>query len=321
MTRVEAPSRLHFGLFSLPAQGVERWPGLDQTPGLPVRHFGGVGLMIDRPGLSVKIECSSEWSASGPLADRAREFADRFNDSLPANERRAYSIIVESCPTEHTGLGVGTQLGLAIAKAIARETGHDEWKAIELARRVGRGDRSAIGVHGFERGGLLVEAGKTIDEPLSPLIASSSFPREWVVLLLTPESPGDWHGARERVAFTQLGQTTSAQAADILYRIALTGILAGVASADIDLFGEAVYEFNARVGDMFATVQGGRYASPAVASCVRKLRDLGVKCVGQSSWGPTVFAIVNSEEVASLRRRLPELRFAIASGSQGFLVR
>jgi beta-RFAP synthase len=276
--------------------------------------------MIDRPGVSVRVETATEWSASGPLADRAREFADRFNESLLANERRAYSIILENCPAEHTGLGVGTQLGMAIAKAIAIETGHGDWNAVELARRVGRGERSAIGVYGFERGGLLVEAGKTPEEPLSPLIASLSFPREWVVLLLTPESRGVWHGARERIAFTQLAQSTSVQSADVLYRIALTGILPGVASADIDLFGEAVYEFNARVGDMFATVQGGRYASPAVANCVQQLRDLGVKCVGQSSWGPTVFAIVNTDEAASLRRRLPELRFAIASGSRGCLV-
>ena len=158
MTRVEAPSRLHFGLLGLPADGRDRWPGIDGRPGLPVRHFGGVGLMIDRPSLCVRVEPATAWSASGPLHARAQEFAKRFVESLPAEERRPFRVAVESAPPEHTGLGVGTQFGLAIAKAVAIECGHPDWPAADLAARVGRGERSAIGVHGFERGGLIVEA-------------------------------------------------------------------------------------------------------------------------------------------------------------------
>src|SRR5258708_16452465 len=127
MTRVTAPSRLHFGLLSLPAAGPERWPGLDGQPGLPIRDFGGVGLMVDRPGLAVRVEVGdlgADWSATGPLADRALGFARRVVGTLPENERRPVHIVVEHAPAEHTGLGVGTQLGMAVAKAIALETGH-----------------------------------------------------------------------------------------------------------------------------------------------------------------------------------------------------
>jgi beta-ribofuranosylaminobenzene 5'-phosphate synthase len=321
MTRVIAPSRLHFGLLSHPAEGRERWPGLDGAPGLPVRHFGGVGLMVDRPGLAVRVEPADAWSATGPLAPRARAFAERFVASLPVREQPPFRVIVEHAPEEHTGLGVGTQLGLAVAKAIAIETGHVNWPAAELAVRVGRGERSAVGVHGFDRGGLIVESGKVPGEVLSPLVARFDLPAEWAVLLFTPDGGTDWHGPRERRAFAELGRHGPSPAeTDALCRLVLTGMLPALASMGLDGFGEAVYEFNARVGDSFAPVQGGRYGSPAVAECVARLRTAGVRGVGQSSWGPTVFAIVHTAEADDVRSRIAEVPAIVTAASAGALV-
>ena len=179
MTRVTAPSRLHFGLLSLPVVGSGRWPGIDGNPGLPARQFGGVGLMVDRPGLVVRVEPANEWSATGPLAERTLGFACQFVRTLPMDEQKPFRVIIEHAPVEHTGLGVGTQLGLAVAKAIATEVGNGDWPATELALRVQRGERSAIGVHGFDRGGLIVEAGKHPGEAVSPLVVHAEFPADW----------------------------------------------------------------------------------------------------------------------------------------------
>ena len=312
MTRVTAPSRLHFGLLSLPAAGRDRWPGLDGDPGQPARHFGGVGLMVDRPGLVVGVEPATDWSATGPLADRALAFARRVVDSLPAGERRPFRVVVESAPAEHTGLGVGTQLGLAVARAIAVESGHD-WPATELATRAGRGERSAIGVHGFAAGGLIVEGGKRPGEAVSPLVGRYAVPAEWAILLVTPPAAADWYGGRERQAFARLSALGPGPAeTDTLCRVVLTGIVPAVVSADLDAFGEAVYEFNARVGDVFAPAQGGRYASPAVADIVRRLRARGVRGVGQSSWGPTVFGITRRPEAEAVAR---EFAPAVVAGA------
>src|SRR5258708_33918396 len=55
---------------------------------------------------------------------------------------------------------------------------------------------------------------------------------------------------------------------------------------DCRKFGEALYDFNARVGDAFTPAQGGRYAHAAVAEVVAGLPRAGVPGVGQSSWGP-----------------------------------
>lgn len=212
---------------------------------------------------------------------------------------RRWKIIVEDAPPEHAGLGVGTQLGLSVAKALAVETGHADWLAPELARRVGRGDRSAIGIHGFDRGGLIVEGGKTSSEMISPLIGRFDFPTDWAIVLASPKPNTGWHGIREREAIAGIRPSPAETAA--LCRLVLLNLLPALAARDFGAFGDALYEYNARVGDVFAPVQGGRYSSLAVESCIQRFRQLGVKGTGQSSWGPTVFAIVPKEQAESVR--------------------
>src|SRR5204862_353231 len=87
---------------------------------------------------------------------------------------RATHAVVAACPPEHTGLGVGTQLSRAVARAVCPGV-----PAVELARLAGRGNRSAIGVYGFEAGGFLVDGGKRDDAALAPLMARVDFPGDW----------------------------------------------------------------------------------------------------------------------------------------------
>jgi predicted sugar kinase len=90
-------------------------------------------------------------------------------------------------------------------------------------------------------------------------------------------------------------------------RLALLGLVPAVVEGDLAAFGEALFDFNRRCGEAFAPVQGGIYASPAVADLVAFFRRQGVRGVGQSSWGPTVFAVVpDAEEADALSRRLRE---------------
>src|SRR5262245_51474986 len=93
MIRVETGSRLHFGLFHLGSE--ESWPNVDGEPVVPTRRFGGVGLMVDSPGILLAVEPAPAWSASGPLAERALEFARRFASSLVAQELSPRRLTVE----------------------------------------------------------------------------------------------------------------------------------------------------------------------------------------------------------------------------------
>ena len=297
MTRVTAPARLHFGLLNVPGD-----------PDPTRRAFGGVGLMIEQPGVVVSVRPAETWQVEGPLASRAQEFALRFVAGLPEADRRPFQVLVERCPEEHTGLGVGTALGLSVAKALAVECGFGELSAVDLAARVGRGQRSAVGVHGFDRGGLIVEAGKLPGEVISPLVAGVAPPDEWRVVVVTPNAGGRWHGGREQRAFDSARVAPRIDVTDVLCRIALQGILPAAQGGDVLAFGEAVHEFNRRAGEPFAAAQGGVYADPEVDALVRFLRAAGVRGVGQSSWGPSVFAVLGSEDEAlACRARVAEV--------------
>jgi beta-ribofuranosylaminobenzene 5'-phosphate synthase len=305
MIRVTAPSRLHFGLFHVPFRD-------DLLRG--DRAFGGAGMMIDTPAVVVTANPASTWQFEGRSASRAQAFAMRYMQSLPETRRRPFQVLIEQCPDEHTGLGVGTQLALGVARALAVASGGAELPAVDLATRVGRGERSGIGVHGFDRGGLLVEAGKQPGEVIAPLVDHVELPPAWRVALFRPPAP-PWHGERERAAFA------SALPGDPegLRNLAQEAILPAARRGDLDAFGEAVHEFNRRAGEPFARAQGGPYASPAVAELIAELRMIGIRGVGQSSWGPTVFAIVPDSDTAlslvlRFRSRLPVMVSRVSSG-------
>ncbi|MBL8792332.1 MAG: beta-RFAP synthase [Planctomycetia bacterium] len=308
MICVEAVSRLHFGLFTL--GGATHWPGCDGVASVPARRFGGVGLMVQQPGLRIRMQPADEWSAEGPLADRALSYACRLADGLLGRTLPPQKIILEHCAAEHAGLGTGTQLALAVALAVMSSAGipWTESFALTCASLLGRGTRSALGIYGFLQGGFLVEAGKADDEAISPLVFCNDFPADWRIVLIQLPATG-LHGSAERQAFAQLQALPIPPAAtDTLARLALLGMIPALLDRDLPAFGEALYDFNRRVGELFAPVQGGPYAHPAAAEVVAFLRSRGVHGVGQSSWGPTLFAVIEearAEQLAEeIRRRL-----------------
>jgi beta-RFAP synthase len=269
--------------------------------------------MIHSPSVVVTVQPAVSWRFEGRFASRAQAFAIRFAETLPESERRPFQVLVEQSPDEHIGLGVGTQLGMAVARALAMATGHGDWPATELAPRVGRGERSAIGIHGFDRGGLLVESGKHTEE-VSPLLARVALPEEWRVVLFRPPAP-TWHGDRERAAFA----AARGGEPEALRRIAREMILPAARAADLEALGEAIHEFNRRAGEPFVAAQHGPYASPAIGELIAELRSQGIGGVGQSSWGPTVFALVSDagaalELVLRYRNRLPVTVARVSTG-------
>jgi beta-RFAP synthase len=309
MICVQAPSRLHFGLLSFPSG----------PQSLPVRQFGGVGLMVQSPGVCLRAQPAATWSAEGTLAERALSYAHRLAAALPPDTVRPQHLVVVQSAPEHAGLGTGTQLGLAVARAVMAASGFGQLSAVELAQRIERGVRSALGIHGFAQGGFLVDGGKSSSTTVAPLVARLEFPDPWrVLLLLQPREIGR-HGAGEREAFQRLSeQGIPLATTDALCRLVLLGLLPALVERDLNSFGEALYEFNRRVGEAFAPVQGGAYAMPRIAERISFLRRHGVRGAGQSSWGPTVFAIVPDDEYgADLAGRVRE---AFALGAAEVLV-
>ncbi len=291
-TRIRTGSRLHLGLLSL--------PGADGATPFAPRHFGGVGLMIDEPAVQVCVREASAWQAEGPSSERALDFARRAAGGA-TNPMR---VVVDQCPPEHVGLGAGTQLAMAVAMAVRVNLG-ERPECATLAAEVGRGLRSGLGVHGFALGGFLADGGKGTGTAVAPLVCRHEFPGEWRILLATPRRERGLAGVGERDAFAKLaGHPADLAATDGLCRLVLLGLLPALIERDLPAFGEAAFEFNRRAGLMFKTSQGGEYCSPATAALVGTLRGLGIRGVGQSSWGPTIFAIGEMDRIEDAADRL-----------------
>jgi len=281
MMRVVTGSRLHFGLSHLPP--TEPWPR--RVAETRPRYFGGVGVMIEEPAVDVVVEPHSSWEFPGLETDRAQKFARQVT-----TEPNRVNVV--RCPSQHVGLGVGTQLGLAIAAALTR----GRIPPLELAKKIGRGRRSAIGIHGFEHGGFIVDAGKDRPDIISPLAAREPVPESWWFVVITPRIESTWSGEREFAAFQKLAATASS--GDQIMRQFATRMLQALQSTDLKTFGAAVTEFNIRAGEMFRPVQGDCYSHSAVRSLVSELTALGFHGAGQSSWGPTVFGVTEDQQLA-----------------------
>ena len=296
---IQTSSRLHFGLLS--------W-GAD-TP----REFGGLGLMIDDPGLILTAESTrGDWEVTGPLNARVLAVARRVGERLGRQGRTAPMLRFEviQAPPEHVGLGVGTQTALAVTRLIAEEAGLGELPPLELAQLAERGLRSGIGLHGFTRGGLIVDGGRSraVDSPPAPLLAHLEFPPDWSILVVIPPRLTGLHGPSEVQAFGTL-PPLAPSTVDRLCRLVLLDLLPAVAERDLSTFGAALTEIQTRVGQGFAPAQGGIFAHPDLEALVADLRAEGLVGVGQSSWGPTLYgfaldsAIEREAVVARLRAR------------------
>jgi beta-RFAP synthase len=296
--RIRTASRLHFGL-------------LGWGPHVR-RQFGGVGLMIEDPGLELLAEPADRFHAEGPLAGRVAALLDRIQGRWSEDAPfRPVRIEVRSAPAEHTGLGVGTQLSLAVARLVLAASGVEP-TLDNLARLSERGLRSGVGLHGFLHGGLLVDGGHKVPGDLPPLVSRMAFPPDWSILVVRPPVPPGRHGRDEAAAFAEL-PPVSERTSERLCRLVLLDLLSAVASRDLEAFGAALAELQREVGAAFAPAQGGVYASPQSEALVAEFARLGLVGGGQSSWGPSLYAFgrVSDDEREAITAHL-QARHALA---------
>lgn len=301
--RIRTPARLHFGLFA---------------DGRGERKFGGVGMAIDKPGFDLEVQFDERdniYSWMDPsLKPRIEKLLARFRERFDLPPVR---VDVDEFIPPHVGLGSGTQLALAIGHCISQLARafvtHDQ-----LALHLGRGKRSGIGCHGFYYGGLIIDAGKSKDDEIAPIVVRTWIPEEWRIVLIQPALEPGIHGSVEIEAF-QEKIVIPPKTTDRLSKIALDELAPAVDARDFKTFSEAVYLINRFSGECFAPVQGGVYAHPRLEEIVADSRQLGCLGVGQSSWGPTLFAFQRDEDDAKdfideLSAIHPDLDFLIATG-------
>jgi beta-RFAP synthase len=278
---VTAPARLHFGM-------------LDPV-GIGLRRFGGFGVGIESPRVVVSVRPipGDEVVVTGSQADRAARFARRAWTRLGIGG--GVEVDVREAIPPHMGLGSGTKLGLAIARGLAELAGIAAAPE-QLAQASGRAARSSVGVWTFAAPGLVVEAGVTDEGSVSPLVLRHVMPERWRCVLALPLGVEGLSGDVEQRFFGQLADSVTAEPS--VARLLVTALLPGLLAGDIDEFGVALTEIQRAIGSIFASQQGGVF-HPRAAPLVDALHAMGVGAVGQSSWGPTVYGIVDGPELAA----------------------
>ena len=280
-------ARLHMGFFDL--------------KGGASRTFGSLGLSIDAPCTKIVVTKSDETAIDANCDENVVKIVENIVKLV--NLEQKFSLKVLQSIPQHAGLGSGTQMALAIGAGL-NALFNLNLTVSQIGKLSKRGSRSGIGIAAFEQGGVLVDGGKTSNE-LPKIALRQVFPDNWRVLLIADSSYTGVHGEVELQAFQSLKPAQHS-----LRTMIFDHMMPALQHPDLLAFGAYMADLQAYNGDYFAPIQGGRYASNDVANALFWLQQNGVACVGQSSWGPTGFAIVESEERANIMLKQLQQQFS-----------
>jgi beta-ribofuranosylaminobenzene 5'-phosphate synthase len=314
MIEVRSCARLHLGL-------------LDNN-GEMGRLYGSIGVAVHRPKLLLRAEAADALQVEGLDCDKVVAFAKRFmkHFSIPAGAR----LNLASTIPAHVGLGSGTQLALAVGTALAR-LARRRLGIQEIALAVGRGEHSGIGISTFRYGGFVLDGGhrirsmdtsppKTIKNRIPPLLFQHAMPGDWFFITVIPATDPGLSGKKEANAFLNLPKAPSGLVEKIS-RVLLIQMLPALVEKDISNFGQALTRIQYMVGDCFSSVQGGRFASPISEKMVDFMLSRGAAGIGQSSWGPTVYGLVEGKSKAQILQQEAQDHLDTLGGGQTLLVK
>ncbi|HEX3002220.1 MAG TPA: beta-ribofuranosylaminobenzene 5'-phosphate synthase [Methanoregula sp.] len=289
---VNTPSRVHVSLIDM--------------HGGSGRVDGGIGITLDDPGILIEAELSPVLSVAGcdhVTENRVRQVALEVLQQL--GFAGSVAITIRKQYPAHVGLGCGSQLSLAVAKAIAEL--HDRHlTACELARLTGRGGTSGIGTAAFDQGGFIIDGGhrfgtggeKADFRPSSasrgvhppPVIVRHEFPRDWKILLAIPAVPAGASGGLEADIFRTRCPVPLDDVRALSHEV-LMRMLPGLAGQDLDLFGSAINN----IQDLGFKKVELSLQPHAVTGLLPVLRGAGAAGAGMSSFGPAVYAIGDTD--------------------------
>ena len=289
---VKTPSRIHMTLIDM--------------HGGSGRVDGGVGITLDEPGILLEVSQSPVLAVTGcdsMLQDQIAGIARHILHEIHAGG--SVAITVRQHFPAHFGLGSGTQLALAVARACCECYGKP-LSANGLALLVSRGGTSGIGTAAFEQGGFIIDGGHRFGKGCEkadfkpsrasrgvrppPVIARHEFPADWRILLAMPSLPAGASGKRETDIFRTHCPVPLGEVQALCHEI-LMRMLPGIVERDLDLFGSSV---NAIQSLGFKKVELS-LQPPAVTGLVNAMRVAGAAGAGMSSFGPTVYAVGDTD--------------------------
>lgn len=272
---VSTGSRLHFGLIC----GTQRtgW------------RFGGIGVMLRQPCWQLSLQLKNSGHdciiGSDEATLRVIDFLKqiRTGTTLPP-----LAITINAEIPFHTGLGSGTQLGLALAAAaelaVTIHASHDPYHLALLAHRA---ERSAIGTIGFRDGGFLIDHGLPDNASELRQVDRISVPEAWRFILVRPTQSQGLSGDRERSFFSRKILMPELLVEKLAETIALQ-LIPSVRDQGFEDFAMGLESYGNAVGQFYATEQGDIFAHAAMRQLVDQLLSRGIHGAAQSSWGPGI---------------------------------
>lgn len=274
---VTAPARLHMGFLDL--------------SGALGRNFGSIGVALNSPATRIEISKSNQKQISHLRVEKSvATFCAAFNVSPNLTVD-----VFEEIPA-HVGLGSGTQMALAVGAGL-NALYELNLSVREIAAVMDRGLRSGIGIGVFENGSLVVDGGRGENTVTPPMLARFEIPQNWRFILVFDKRGQGLHGSQEIEAFKNLPPFPRAEAEKLSYLL-LMQALPAIAEKDLGRFGDVITHLQATVGKHFAPAQGGIFTSETVAQAMSFLAGQGAVAIGQTSWGPTGFCLVENDEIA-----------------------
>jgi beta-ribofuranosylaminobenzene 5'-phosphate synthase len=189
----------------------------------------------------------------------------------------------------------------------------------DVALIMGRGTITALGVYAFKTGGFIIEGGFKVDQRekmVPPLIFQSALPKNWFFVVAVPEE------SRLKIAklrekedeILENLKVMPKELSDELSRLVLVKLMPAFVEKDLKEFGEALTEFNQKLGRFWKDYQEGTYCNQVVEEGV-KLMLRRSSCACQTSWGPTFYSIVKGESEA--KRLTEELKQYLSKNGGG----
>lgn len=261
------------------------------------RVDGGIGVALKKPGWKVEVSKARKWEVD-PLASPVVELLKER-----IKPKGKFKVKVSGSIPVHVGLGSQTQLSLAIATGMTAFI-RSKPGVRELARLVGRGGTSGIGVTAFEKGGLILDGGHRYSEKGGflpsrysrsgppPVLATYPFPKDWFFVIGVPKGKQIF-GKDEAKAFKDHTPVPRKEVGAVA-RLVLLKLLPALVEQDLESFGQAIQ----RIQELGFKRIENRLQGESVKRLQQYMIKRGATGAGLSSFGPACFCMVDSKVAA-----------------------
>ncbi len=280
LAKVRAGFRIHLGFYRFSD---------------PPYIYGSLGAAVQEPYLTltfIKMPGSSGAEVVAPTETSRRivkEVVERLR--VPLNGK----IVVEGYVKHHVGLGTRTRVILSMLKAL-QVLGLLKGDLASIARDVGLGKYSSVGIYTFLEGGVVIDSGITSSSSRYPeIMGRFDPPPQWRVIISLPKVKEGLSEASEAPIMENPAPHPKQRA---LYTY-LQDVIKGLREGDFELFTKGVEGIQALTGEYFASFQEGIFCCEESARIAHHLKALGASGIGQSSWGPLIYGFAPSPDEGS----------------------